>query len=579
VQRSIVALLAVCAATLCGCGVGGSGTAPPPPGNFVTLHQHYYPFFAYNSCLQNADVPELNSRLTAKSWTRTSSIEDNDGACTFATGTTSDPAVHASSFTSSNAENADFIWYSGHGDDGFIVLNEYDPTGSNEGDCSSKGYSPDVECFNGASANVPMAGRLKWIFAYASVCTTDQNWPYIFNTSSQGLHGYYGVEGEPTDLPDTAKNVADTFVSAAANVGSNSGTDVHDAWRDAVGAANTNFGEWELEDASGINSNGADLGNGDHLGSTEQSTGVYSDSNPVVYTDNDGSTAYPLPIVPQSQISSSSPGQYLPLAMTTESYSDAALFSAANAQNPGVTTESPSSNEYRMAGSAFVASHYEGSQGLIASGSSTRVPMNYAVSAAENFAISSQQSYNPLPSDAQLQNVVSVYMTTGSEAPVLIGYDFVWKHNTPILGGDFIRVGVDNTEKQVCTETKVIVVGPHGPVPTCIQWEMTYTLHLNYYYRLWREPNAVRYPTGVNGTGSPALSPAQAFSIASQDQSIKGATTLGQPLGYLYGYWTPSITSTDNTAYPAFHFFYSGHYVVSVDAYSGAVESIDAFVQ
>ena len=54
---------------------------------------------------------------------------------------------------------------------------------------------------------------------------------------------------------------------------------------------------------------------------------------------------------------------------------------------------------------------------------------------------------------------------------------------------------------------------------------------------------------------------------------------MGNLLGYVYSYWTPAITSTDNTAYPAYHFFYDSHNVVSVDAYSGNVESINAYVE
>jgi hypothetical protein len=82
----------------------------------------------------------------------------------------------------------------------------------------------------------------------------------------------------------------------------------------------------------------------------------------------------------------------------------------------------------------------------------------------------------------------------------------------------------------------------------------------------------------VNGTGAAALSPAQALAAANTNLTAKG-WALGSATAYLYGFWTPPITSTDNTAYPAYHFLFANHNVVSVDAYSGTVYSIDEFEQ
>ncbi|MBV8581740.1 MAG: hypothetical protein JOZ86_14030 [Candidatus Eremiobacteraeota bacterium] len=51
--------------------------------------------------------------------------------------------------------------------------------------------------------------------------------------------------------------------------------------------------------------------------------------------------------------------------------------------------------------------------------------------------------------------------------------------------------------------------------------------------------------------------------------------TLGTLQGYVYSYWTPPISSTDNTAYPAYHFYFSSHVVVSADVYSGQVLGVE----
>jgi len=93
---------------------------------------------------------------------------------------------------------------------------------------------------------------------------------------------------------------------------------------------------------------------------------------------------------------------------------------------------------------------------------------------------------------------------------VLMGYELTWVHKSLILGGDFIRIGIDNLKNRECEE-----VNPNDPPynkPACLQWGYYYTQHLNFYYRLWREPNGQpRYPLGSHGTGSPALSPTQAM--------------------------------------------------------------------
>ena len=80
------------------------------------------------------------------------------------------------------------------------------------------------------------------------------------------------------------------------------------------------------------------------------------------------------------------------------------------------------------------------------------------------------------------------------------------------------------------------------------------------------------------GTDSGALSSSQAYNLLAAATQAKGID-YGNLQGYMYSYWTPPIDSTDNTAYPAYHFFFDSHTVVSVDAYSGQVLGTDDFIQ
>jgi hypothetical protein len=139
---------------------------------------------------------------------------------------------------------------------------------------------------------------------------------------------------------------------------------------------------------------------------------------------------------------------------------------------------------------------------------------------------------------------------------------------------------VDNYTQRECQ-----VPNPNDPPynkPACLQWGLSYNLRMRLYYRLWRQPSSVRHVTDVGGappgTDSGALSSAQAYNLFSAATGAKGIE-YGNLLGYTYSYWTPSIDSTDNTAYPAYHFFFDTHVVVSVDAYSGLVLGSSDFIQ
>ncbi len=473
-----------------------------------------------------------------------------------------EPAVHASMFTDGTAQNsADFVYFSGHGDAGVTSLYQYDP--STNGDCYNNGEA-DVTCFWYETAGTPTSGRLKWIMSFASQDTGDNHWPYIFNTFTNGLHGYYGIEGEPGSLNDTGNAFADAFANDALSAGSNGPESVHSAWINAAGAINAPVGEWELQSALS-----------DKLSSQSSASGQYGSGNPVVHTNESGQTLFPLSLSP---LNTKSPGLYQPRTLTTESYSDSALGQKVDQNEGGSLKYYPTSNQYRVMGQSGTGSHYEASGAILASSENSSLAETFSQQDALTFAQQSAQQNTPLPSDAQLQYAVSLYRTPVNQAPILMGYEFTWVHSDLMLGGDFIKMGVDNVSKRVCTDWTQNDPPYHNH---CIAWETQYSQHLNYYYRLWRQRGSLAArPRRVasNAVNSPALSPAQAYSVVSANPRIRGAH-LGTLNGYRYAYWTPPFSSTDNTAYPAYHFFYSSHYVVSADAHNGQFLGVNANIQ
>jgi len=492
-----------------GCkGFSGSPTLGNslPAGNYVQLSQHCYPNFFPNTQLNNSDVDELHNKLVSAGWSRIEYVQD-DPTCSGQAGYPLDPAVHASMFTDGTAQNsADFVYFSGHGDIGVTALYQYDPSTQ---DCYNNGEA-DITCFWYETGGTPTSGRLKWIMSFASQDTGDNHWPYIFNTVTNGLHGYYGIEGEPGSLNDTGNAFADAFANDALSAASNGPESVHSAWIHAAQAINAPVGEWELQSALS-----------DKLSSQSSSYGQYSSGNPVVHTNQSGQTLFPLSL---SSLNTKSPGLYQPRVLTTESYSDSALGQKVDQNESGSLKYYPTSNQYRVLGQSGTGSHYEASGAILASSENSSLAETFSQQDALTFAQQSAQQNNPLPSDAQLQYAVSVYRTPVSQAPILMGYEFTWVHSNLMLGGDFVKMGVDNVSKRVCTDWTQNDPPYHNH---CIAWETQYSQHLNYYYRLWRQRSGAlaAKPRRVqtSAVNSPALSPAQAYSIVSKNPRIRGA--------------------------------------------------------
>jgi hypothetical protein len=198
------------------------------------------------------------------------------------------------------------------------------------------------------------------------------------------------------------------------------------------------------------------------------------------------------------------------------------------------------------------------------------LPFSSTQADAQQFASDQITQHGGMPADAVLQRIVlhySAQTAPTATSPVIIGYDFIYRHADGTMGGDMIDVGVDNIRNRQCVQPNEN--DPPHDKPACLQWDNTPAMRANYLYRLWRSKANVRYPLGIN-PGTPMIAPSQAFQFVKD--VMKGNTqALGSFVGYNQSFWTTTYDSTDNTAYPAYNFYYSSHHVLSVDALSGAM--------
>ncbi len=561
-----------------------TGSAPngnrAVPGTIAILAQHCYADPNLPS-LEDTDADAIDQGLMNNGWRISEYIHDSTPD--FNLQCTGDPAVYSSQFTDSTARSSDALWFSGHGvsnggpngaESGIIVLYNYD---FNQGCPGSGGYQS--KCFAGsgfADPNLPYTGNIKWVFTVASqaVKYAPSNWSPAFNSNGPGLHGFYGYEGEPDDAHGA--DLAASFLNdEVLNAGRAAPVSIHTAWINAAGADQkpSDYGI-ELASASG------DVFSGTTSPPPYTTYSQASQSNPVDFYDATGQTVFTPPF--QTSLSNTSPGYLQAHALAPESWSDSYLASQADSNESGSTKYQASSNQYRMVGASFNASHYESSGAVIMAGARSLVPFNDSQSGALSFAQSELNAHGGLPSDAKLSQVVTHYSRSiYSNTSTIVGYDFIWRHSDGRIGGDFIQVAVDNAKVRYCSQ--INENDPPYNKPPCLQWSYEYNERCPWLYRLWRGmggavnvavrnvpgPNGRRLTIAASGTG---ISSQSAYNAALAKPSIKSSkNALGSFVGYALTYWTPSAETVDNTAYPAYHFFFSSHHRVTVNAVSGQV--------
>ena len=533
-------------------------------GSFSLLSQNCYADPNLIDTL-NDDSPFLITQIqsyTNLNWRNVRYVDDTS-ACF------GEPKVNASYFTDSTAYLSDFIWYTGHGDAGGPIFWNY--TYANHLSNPEGGST----WFNANDIGLPWAtpsnqSGLKWIFFNASqsarMTTADSvPWTRAFNTFQSGIHGVYGFEGSPSSGAaggTPGQQLVRTFLDGVLlSTSRPNPLNIRSGWINAASVDGTgDYGVFELTSAQQDQLSG--LPNGSSPPFTTNSTA--SISNPLLFYDPQG--IYTIPTGLTSTLGNSSPGSYATYSLTTENVSDSYLASKADQYEAGSTKYYASSNEYVIASKSYVGSHYEASAAVIAQAPHSNLPYTYTQTDALNFAISElQQNGGGLPSDAVLYRVDAHMRIDNSGTSTLMGYEFYWRHASDMRGGDQIIVGIDNQSRTVCSDWEVNACGHKY----CASWQTVYDQRVNFMYRLWRTIGI--HPLSVSGN---SVSPAQAFSQASSQQPFKGAPNLGTFLGYTYGYWTPAYYSTDNTAYPAYNFYFSSGTRITADAQSGQIREV-----
>jgi hypothetical protein len=520
------------------------------PGRFYVLNQHCY--FSQNlPNLSNDEVDVVLNRLYNANW---QNAYKTDGSCP-----DYNQSISANDFFSTSG-NFDAIWYSGHGVQGSLTFRDYDDSVP----CSS--YQD--RCFANNDSRLPFTdSRLKWIFTNASESAVADNpsdsraWTRAFRSNGVGLHGWYGYKHHPSDIG--AKQLANAFFDAELQTTSNPNpVPIRSAW---ISGARANgrggdYGIFELAMASD------DLLSGP-TNPAPYNTTPAGPTNQINYFSGDANTFQIMPL--QTSLSTQSTGRYVAVNLTPETWGDSQIATAADQRESGSQKYYQSSNEYRVVSKSYSGQHYETTGTLIAVAPMSTYPFASSRDAAQSWAASQVSGNEGMPGDATLAEVDTHYMDTGS-GPSIVGYDFIWRHSSGMVGGDRIVVGVDNFENDVCTHwTSYYDPEIHGRTVECDTYSTSYKMHINYHYRLWRSSGAGRHPLSVD---PPLASSQTAFNAAMAQADAKGVPAdIGSFVGYTQTYWSTPFDSTDNSAYPAYNFVFSSGYVIHADASSGQI--------
>jgi hypothetical protein len=213
--------------------------------------------------------------------------------------------------------------------------------------------------------------------------------------------------------------------------------------------------------------------------------------------------------------------------------------------------------------------------------------MGVSESDASNAATEFVQDTFGMPADAVLTSTLErwqIIPAAGGGEVTPIGYEFIWTHANGMIGGDAIKVFVDDntTPQTTCTEwqtppssihrrgsTLRPSVAPTGPIDVCLKWVTTYTHtpDIPYGYRLWRTLS------GSNTTEQPA-------GVTSID-AVTASTALPEGANitaYRRGLWSPMPTKSSSLGAQAVWIFtLSGKNEVAVDAYTGQVLGGNAY--
>ncbi len=491
-----------------------------------------------------------------------------------------DNAVTVTSLRSAEANN-DALWFSGHGDVGYMELYwgrqlNHDP------DQIAWGPGDQTHKYPGSLTGFPVQGRLKWIFAYSSQTVSappsrfpsnpelTADWRQAFGGN---LHGLYGFSVRPGHCPNTIGSgyigpdvtcditvgAGNTFARRVAErmTGTNPQETIHSAWQNAAKDAGLTdkWSFWEDQN------NFKDILSNDNAGVNYAPSGLlwYFDS-----VDTSGSYAGRAVAVGNETFT------LQPASLTREPLDDSTLLNNAAPYfgNADTYTNDGSVSTATKAGTSTVhdlrtgALSYHG----IAETNAFAFTQDDAYAAAVEAV---QNGPGGMPSDAVLTETdVASQVDPSSGGATVLGYTFTWHHAGEPFGNDAIRVTVDDQQirHRECTGGWDYWYDDFSGRPHryCIEWTtyVTDNRNVSYMFRMWR--------TRSYGGGRHVLSVGQ--------QSITAATAAASlsPNAVIYAYtsgnWTGQFDDpTDNAATPAWVFTLDDGSNVYVDAYTGQV--------
>ena len=472
--------------------------------------------------------------------------------------------------------SVDALLFDGHGFPGLVVLADncfnMDQTNSwGVGNTLGRfGAGPTPRLTPPNKFGMPIGGRLKWLFLNSSDSGAGPtivdsnpndsmwtaNWLPAFSGSLHGIYGFWQGPATATSCTDPVfpSRVCDLDENGAAAVDDAlpallydpfNRTDVHDAWVNASNNANEGS-KWTIWEDSA-----ARLDSFSGPGANPPYTRNLSGSILFYYPQN------VLGISTASVIVQPQTFTVQPLALINEPIDDVGLTNQYRSQLVG-TNISSSGGQYVVENANAKVVHYTAASGaVIYSNRANDNPVAFSQAAGQAYAESYIKGTFGMPPDAVLRAVLSiwkVYMKDGSA--IRVGYEYIYGHQSAMVGGDAIKVIVD--DYHYVTSKTCLYINPC--TGQCTDWKYTYAdePQVDYAYRLWRSLGAKMQTAGAGSQSVTAQAAAQALPQGAIINS------------YASGYWTPPYSASSAAgATPAWIFYLSGGTTVAVDALTG----------
>lgn len=490
-----------------------------------------------------------------------------------------DNAVTVTSLRSAEANN-DALWFSGHGDVGYMEL-YWGREGGHDPDQIAWGPGDQAHTYPGNLTGFPVTGRLKWIFAYSSQTVSaprsrypsnpelTADWQQAFGGNLHGLYGFSvrpgghcpnqigsGYIGDNLSC-DVTNGPGKTFANAfVQHVTASPQETIHTAWQNAAkDSGNTdkwsiwedqsNIKDWLMNDNAGVN---------------------YLPSGILWYYDSVDTRGYYAGhgVTPGNE---TFPLQ--PASLAREPLDDSTMLNNAAPYfgNPDTYTNDGSVSTAAKAGTSTIHDLRTGALSY------------HGIAETNAFAFSQDEAYasaveavqngpGGMPSDAVLSETdVASQVDPSSGGATILGYTFTWHHAGDPFGNDAIRVTIDDHQvrSKQCTGGYDYFYDQLGRAHMyCVEWTwyMTDSMNVSYMFRMWR--------TRSFGGGRHVESVGQqSITAATAAASLSPNTTI---YAYAAGNWTGQFDNpTDNVATPAWVFTLDDGSNVYVDAYTGQV--------